>query len=79
MLALGSRFWRLTKSEHDAIDELFAAPSLRRLSTALLARDDDAPLEVLDAAYWMKGCSSLGLRRYAVRLGIGMGKSGTLR
>ena len=48
MLALGSRFWRLTKSEHDAIGELFAAPSLRHLFTALLARDDDAPLEVLD-------------------------------
>jgi uncharacterized protein (DUF2252 family) len=29
---------------------------------------------VLDAAYWMKGCSSLGLLRYAVLLGIWTGK-----
>jgi uncharacterized protein (DUF2252 family) len=29
---------------------------------------------VLDAAYWMKGCSSLGLLRFAVLLGIGSGK-----
>lgn len=30
------------------------------LATSLQSRDDDAPIEVLDAAYWMKGCSSLG-------------------
>jgi uncharacterized protein (DUF2252 family) len=29
---------------------------------------------MLDAAYWMKGCSSLGLLRLAVLLGIGKGK-----
>jgi uncharacterized protein (DUF2252 family) len=40
----------------------------------LRSRDDDAPVEVLDAAYWMKGCSSLGLLRFAVLLGIGSGK-----
>ena len=39
--------------------------------TALRSRDDDAPVEVLDAAYWMKGCSSLGRLRYAVLLGVG--------
>ncbi len=27
-------------------------------------------MEVLDAAYWMKGCSSLGRLRYAVLLGV---------
>jgi uncharacterized protein (DUF2252 family) len=35
------------------------------------ARNDDASIRVLDAAYWMKGCSSLGRLRYAVILGIG--------
>ena len=29
---------------------------------------------MLDAAYWMKGCSSLGLLRFAVLLEIGAGK-----
>jgi uncharacterized protein (DUF2252 family) len=28
-------------------------------------------VEVLDAAYWMKGCSSLGRLRFAVLLGVG--------
>jgi len=53
---------------------LFQTPSLRHLATSLRSRDDDAPVEVLDAAYWMKGCSSLGLLRFAVLLGIGSGR-----
>jgi uncharacterized protein (DUF2252 family) len=40
----------------------------------LRSRDDDAPVEVTDAAYWMKGCSSLGLLRFAVLLTVGSGK-----
>ena len=40
-------------------------------ATSLRTRDDQAQIRVLDAAYWMKGCSSLGLLRYAVVLGIG--------
>ena len=47
---------------------------MRHLATSLRSRDDDAAVEVLDAAYWMKGCSSLGLLRFAVLLGIGTGK-----
>jgi uncharacterized protein (DUF2252 family) len=70
----GSRFWGLSKSEKAAIAELFQTPPLRRLATSLRSREDDAPVEVLDAAYWMKGCSSLGLLRFAVLLGIGTGK-----
>lgn len=35
---------------------------------------DDAVLEVVDAAYWMKGCSSLGRARYAVLLDVGKSK-----
>ena len=35
-------------------------PALRHLAVSLRSRDDDAEVEVLDAAYWMKGCSSLG-------------------
>lgn len=67
----GPKFWALSKSEWAAIDELFQTPPLRHLATSLRFRDDDAPIEVLDAAYWMKGCSSLGLLRFAVLLGIG--------
>lgn len=73
-IPLGSKFWALSKSERAAIAELFQTPSLRHLATSMRSRDDDAPVEVLDAAYWMKGCSSLGLLRFAVLLEIGSGK-----
>jgi uncharacterized protein (DUF2252 family) len=41
------------------------------LVTTLKSREDNAKIEVLDAAYWMKGCSSLGLLRYAVLVSVG--------
>ena len=73
-IPLGPKFWPLSKPERAAIKALFELPSLRHLATSLRSREDDAPVEVLDAAYWMKGCSSLGLLRFAVLLGIGKGK-----
>jgi uncharacterized protein (DUF2252 family) len=73
-IPLGSRFWALSRSEKAAVAELFQTSPLRRLATSLRSRDDDAPVEVADAAYWMKGCSSLGLLRFAVLLTIGSGK-----
>lgn len=74
----GPKFWTLSKSERAAIDEMFQTPPLRHLATSLRSRDDDAPIEVLDAAYWMKGCSSLGLLRFAALLGIGDRKKRSL-
>jgi uncharacterized protein (DUF2252 family) len=73
-IPLGTKFWTLKRRERAGIAELFQTPALRHLATSLRSREDDAPVEVLDAAYWMKGCSSLGLLRYAVLLGIGAGK-----
>jgi uncharacterized protein (DUF2252 family) len=73
-IPLGAKFWRLSRSEKADITELFQSPALRHLATSLRSRDDDAAVEVLDSAYWMKGCSSLGLLRFAVLLGIGIGK-----
>ncbi len=74
-IPLGSRFWPLTKTEQGAIATLFEAPAVRKLVTMFEARDDDARTDVLDAAYWMKGCSSLGRLRFAVLVGVG-GKRG---
>ena len=74
----GTKFWSLSKSERSAIDEMFQTPALRHLATSLKSREDDAPIEVEDAAYWMKGCSSLGLLRFAVLLGIGERKKRAL-
>jgi uncharacterized protein (DUF2252 family) len=73
-IPLGSKFWKLARPERDAIGELFRSPKLLQLATSLRSREDNAKVEVVDAAYWMKGCSSLGLLRYAVLLGIGSGK-----
>ena len=72
----GERFWALAKNEQGAIEDLFAEESVRRLVTTLKSRPDDAKIEVLDAAYWMKGCSSLGRLRFAVLLNISSGKRG---
>jgi uncharacterized protein (DUF2252 family) len=73
-IPLGTKFWALSRSERAAITGLFQTPPVRHLATSLKSRDDDAPVEVTDAAYWMKGCSSLGLLRFAVLLTIGSGK-----
>ena len=70
-IPLGKRFWKLSDTERAAIDELFAQEGPRRLITQLKGRDDAAKVKVVDAAYWMKGCSSLGKLRYAVLAGVG--------
>jgi uncharacterized protein (DUF2252 family) len=70
-IPLGERFWALTEQERAAIEETFATEAAHHLINGLKKRDDDGKIRVLDAAYWMKGCSSLGRLRYAVLLGIG--------
>jgi uncharacterized protein (DUF2252 family) len=71
----GERFWPLAKDEHKAIEELVEREDVRKLVTSLKSRPDDAKIDVLDAAYWMKGCSSLGRLRFAVLLDVSHGKS----
>ena len=75
-IPLGKRFWPLSAEERAAIGELFATEPLRRLATARGSRDDDAEVEVRDAAYWMKGCSSLGRLGFAVLLAVKRKKAG---
>jgi uncharacterized protein (DUF2252 family) len=70
-LPLGRRYWPITKSETREIEKLFQSEELRELATSLRSRKDDASVKLLDAAYWMKGCSSLGRLRYAAILRIG--------
>ena len=70
-IPLGKNFWPLSKSEKNGISQLFEKREVLKLVTTLKSRDDDAKVEVLDAAYWVKGCSSLGLLRYAVLLSVG--------
>ncbi|MDB6060907.1 MAG: hypothetical protein JWM78_1010 [Verrucomicrobiaceae bacterium] len=70
-IPLGKRFWPLARDEKRELKELFASKSVHQLATSLRSRDDDAEVHLLDAAYWMKGCSSLGRLRFAVLLRIG--------
>lgn len=71
-IPLGRRFWSLTKAERQQIATLIEDKETRTLITCLRSRPDDAAVQMLDAAYWVKGCSSLGRLRYAVLVGIGM-------
>jgi uncharacterized protein (DUF2252 family) len=75
VIPLGKRFWPLTPNERAAVEALFAEDALHRLATLLRSREDDAPVRVMDAAYWRKGCSSLGRLRLAVLVAIGKGKN----
>jgi uncharacterized protein (DUF2252 family) len=70
----GERFWELSREESMAISALFEGETVRRLVSQLKSRDNKATIEVLDAAYWMKGCSSLGKLRFAVLLNVSSGK-----
>jgi uncharacterized protein (DUF2252 family) len=69
-IPLGKRFWPVSAEESREISNLFEREEMRRIATMLRSRDDDSSVEVMDAAYWVKGCSSLGHLRYAVLLGF---------
>jgi uncharacterized protein (DUF2252 family) len=70
-IPLGNTFWPPSEEEAQEIQQLFAKDRVRRLVTSLHSRDDNAEVELLDAAYWVKGCSSLGRLRFAALVGVG--------
>ncbi|AWI86920.1 DUF2252 domain-containing protein [Methylobacterium sp. DM1] len=69
-IPLGRKFWALDAGERRALDELFQEEAVRHLVLALNGRSEGAEARLIDAAYWMKGCSSLGFLRYAVLVSI---------
>jgi uncharacterized protein (DUF2252 family) len=75
VIPIGNRFWALSQDERLAVEALFADEELRRLATSLRSRPNDALVRVMDAAYWRKGCSSLGRLRLAVLVAVGNGKA----
>jgi uncharacterized protein (DUF2252 family) len=77
-IPLGKRFWALIPEERKALGQMFASDPIRPTLTSLRDRTKDDSIELLDAAYWMKGCSSLGRLRYAAILRIGQGKDSSL-
>jgi uncharacterized protein (DUF2252 family) len=70
-IPMGKTFWPLSKKERASVEELFHTEGMRELATMLRSRDDSAKVKLIDAAYWVKGCSSLGRLRYAALLEIG--------
>jgi uncharacterized protein (DUF2252 family) len=70
-IPLGHKFWPLSKEEKNELGKLFEDGHVRRLLTTLRSRESDDPIALLDAAYWVKGCSSLGRSRYAALLSLG--------
>lgn len=75
---LGRKFWKFEPAEERALRELFSDRDLGTLISALQGRGSDERVEMVDAAYWMKGCSSLGRLRYAVMLRVGEGANASL-
>lgn len=78
-IPLGRKFWPLTKEENRELQELFDGEGVQGLIQRIRGREDVKDIRLVDAAYWMKGCSSLGRLRYAVLVGIGGKKSGEYR
>jgi uncharacterized protein (DUF2252 family) len=67
-IPLGDRFWPVDRRERAAIRRLFEDSAIAGAVLNGSAEQPPKRLEMLDAAFWVKGCSSLGLLRYAVLL-----------
>ncbi|QYE33175.1 DUF2252 domain-containing protein (plasmid) [Polymorphobacter sp. PAMC 29334] len=71
VIPLGSKYWPITKEERRLLSDLLASDTVARQWRSNAGGNDDTALELLDAAYWMKGCSSLGRLRYTVIARLG--------
>lgn len=69
-IPLGKRFWPVSDAERASVQELVHSNEVRHLVTQVSHRSDAAQVRMLDVAYWMKGCSSLGRLRYAVLMDV---------
>ncbi|MEG3176471.1 DUF2252 family protein [Sphingomonas sp. RB3P16] len=73
-IPLGKKFFALSPAEKDGLSALFEEDAVRDMILALSHRDCDSRVRLADAAYWMKGCSSLGNLRFAAIVAIGGSK-----
>lgn len=64
-IPLGKRFWPLDKKEYAALRDVVIHPPVSAMILSLDHRGKERTPVMADAAYWMKGCSSLGLLRFA--------------
>src|SRR5580692_9752731 len=73
-IPLGPKFWSLTPEETQQLEEMIAGVDLHGLIQRTDQNTGDNKIRLIDAAYWMKGCSSLGRLRYAALIGVGTKK-----
>jgi uncharacterized protein (DUF2252 family) len=71
IIPLSNKYWALSADERAALAELFAQEPVQQTILRLNARADTDKVRLVDAAYWMKGCSSLGTLRFAALVSIG--------
>ena len=69
-IPLGKKYWPITAQEREGLEALLQSPAVRRLALTSFNSPDESTLTIHDAAYWRKGCSSLGLLRFAVLVGV---------
>jgi uncharacterized protein (DUF2252 family) len=79
VLPLGSRFRPLSKDDRHAVDEIFKQEDVRHLVTKLRGSGEPARNRVKGAAFWRKGCRSLGRLRVAALLQVGKGRDRRFR
>ena len=70
-IPLGRKFWELAANERASLADALADPRIAK--TVLSLEDRDVKTRMVDAAFWMKGCSSLGQLRYAAVIGMRSG------
>lgn len=67
----GPKFWDLEPAEARDLSEALERPEVAK--TVLSLSGNDFKTRLVDAAYWMKGCSSLGNLRYAAIIAVKAG------
>jgi uncharacterized protein (DUF2252 family) len=65
-IPLGKKFWPLQPGEQEELKSVVTSPQVAQLALSLDQGDQEREPRLADAAYWIKGCSSLGLARFAV-------------
>jgi uncharacterized protein (DUF2252 family) len=68
VLPRGDNFWPLSEAEEDGLSTLLKGLSL----STILGFGERRPekIKIVDSAFWIKGCSSLGRLRFAVMLKV---------
>ena len=64
-IPVGKRFWAPGDEEKWQVGVLLDSPAVKTLILKFARRSEKARVELVDTAYWVKGCSSLGKLRYA--------------